>query len=139
MLTGADLMTVERALQLALAPAFVLGGIMAVLNLLNTRFQRIGDLQRAVAQDGLSRDVGTMSALKLRGRIIFSAILSCILASLLLCLLVVVSFVEPLFGVGAGLHVVGLLVLGMTLLIVGLVLFLAEMVISVRSRDLDRS
>ena len=32
LLTGTDLLTIERTLQLAIAPAFILGGIMALLS-----------------------------------------------------------------------------------------------------------
>ena len=35
MLTGGDPLTIERTLQLAIAPAFILTGAMAVLNLLS--------------------------------------------------------------------------------------------------------
>ncbi|WP_137179930.1 DUF2721 domain-containing protein [Roseomonas sp. AR75] len=132
MMTGHDLLTVERALQVALAPAFVIGGIMAVLNLLNTRFQRIGDQERAL-QDGASAHQRRL--LRMRGRLSFAAIVCGIVASISLCLLVIVSFVEPIFGVGAGVHVVGLLVIGMALLTVTLLLLLAEMLLSARALD----
>jgi hypothetical protein len=135
MLTGQDLLTVERALQIALAPAFVLGGVMAVLNLLNTRLQRIADRERDIrGRDARETHILT-APLRMRGRLTFAAIVCGILASISLCLLVIVSFVEPLFRVGAGVHVVGLLVLGMALLTVALLLMLLEMLLSVRALD----
>jgi hypothetical protein len=132
MITGTDLLTVERALQVALAPAFVIGGVMALLNLLNTRMQRIVDRERELRDQASLDSMRLAPLLQRRGRITFAAILCCICACIALSLLVIVSFVEPLFGIGAGVHVVTLLVIGMALLTAGLVLFLLDMLIATR-------
>ncbi|WP_270934042.1 DUF2721 domain-containing protein [Falsiroseomonas oryzae] len=137
--TGHDLLTVERALQVALAPAFVISGIMAVLNLLNSRFQRIGDQERSLRDAPADTARRLHPILRLRGRLTYAAIVCGILASISLCLLVIVSFVEPIFGIGAGVHVVGLLVLGMVLLTAALLLLLMEMLLSVRALDRGES
>lgn len=135
MLAGTDLLTVERALQVALAPAFVLGGIMAVLNLLNTRLQRISDRERDLAHAAAEDAVWLRPLLRRRVRMTFAAIICSIVASIMLCLLVIVSFIEPIFGIGAGTHVVALLVAGMTLLTLALLLYLVELLLSVRGLD----
>jgi hypothetical protein len=131
-LTGTDLLTVERALQVALAPAFVIGGVMALLNLLNTRMQRIVDREREVKGEDAPEAQRLVLLLRRRGRMTFSAILCCIIACIALSMLVIVSFVEPLFGIGAGVHVVVLLVIGMSLLTAGLILLLLDMLIATR-------
>jgi hypothetical protein len=135
MLTGHDLLTVERALQVALAPAFVLGGIIGLLGLMNARLQRISDRERELREEGTLEATRLRPSLRRRGRMAYSAIISCILACIALCLLVIVSFVEPLFGVGAGVHVVGLLVCAMALLTFGLLLYLFELLTSTRGLD----
>ncbi|MGG5820187.1 DUF2721 domain-containing protein [Falsiroseomonas sp. HW251] len=131
MLTGSDLLTVERTLQLAIAPAFVLGGVMAVLNLLTGRLQRVTDRERDL-EDGTLETTRLRPLLRRRARVIYAAITACIVSSVMLCVLVIVSFLEPVFGVGAGTHVVALLILGMVSLLVALLLFLLEVQLSAR-------
>ena len=131
MLTGSDLLTVERTLQLAIAPAFVLGGVMAVLNLLTGRLQRVTDRERDL-EDGTLETTRLRPLLRRRARVIYAAITACIVSSVMLCVLVIVSFLEPLFGVGAGTHVVALVILGMLTLLVALLLFLLEVLLSAR-------
>ncbi len=97
MLTMTDILSIERTLQLAIAPAFVLGGVMAVLSLLIGRLQRIGDLEIMLRDRGLE-EMRLRPLLLRRSRVIYPAIACCIVSALLLCLLVMVSFIEPLFG-----------------------------------------
>jgi len=129
MLTGTDILTIERTLQLAIAPAFVLGGVMAVLNLLIGRLQRLVDLEIALRDQGLE-ERRLRPILIRRSRIIYPAITCCIISGLLLCVLVIVSFLEPLFGITAGLHVAGLLIGGMAFLALALIMFLWQILLS---------
>jgi len=116
MLTMTDILSIERTLQLAIAPAFVLGGVMAVLSLLIGRLQRIGDLEIMLRDRGLE-EMRLRPLLLRRSRVIYPAIACCIVSALLLCLLVMVSFIEPLFGRGTvGVHVAGLLIAAMVFL-----------------------
>lgn len=131
MLTGTDILTIERALQLAIAPAFVLGGVMAVMNLLIGRLHRIHDRMREY-QMGTTAELAAQALLDRRARIIYAATAACILASVLLCLLVIVSFIEPIFGVRAGTHVAALLVAAMFSVAIALGLFLRELTLSAR-------
>jgi hypothetical protein len=131
MLSGSDLLTIERTLQLAIAPAFVLGGVMAVLGLLTGRLQRVSDREREL-EDGTLEAMRLRPLLRRRAKVIYAAITACIVSSVMLCVLVIVSFLEPLFGVGAGTHVVALVILGMLTLLVALLLFLLEVLLSAR-------
>ncbi len=132
MLTGSDLLTIEHTIQLAIAPAFVLGSIMAVINLLIARLQRLSD--RAVElRDGKPGLPDEDRLLRRRTRAIFSAITASIVAAVFICLLVIVSFLEPVFGLRAGFHLAGLLVSGMAALTVALSLFLFEVLLSART------
>lgn len=131
MMTGADLLTIERTLQLAIAPAFVIGGIMALLSLLVSRLQRLWDLERDLAGDPDRRAQHAM--LRRRAEAIYRSVTAAVLAAAMIALLVIVSFVEPVFGIGAGTHVVGLLIIGMALLILSLLLLFWEVLLSARA------
>lgn len=131
MMPGMDILTIERTLQLAIAPAFVLGGVMAVLNLLIGRLQRITDLVITLRREGLE-EPRLRPLLRRRARVIYAAITCCIGSALLLCVLVMVSFAEPLFGVTVGMHVAALLIAAMVFLTASLLLFLWEVLLSAR-------
>ncbi len=138
MLTGTDILTIERALQIAIAPAFVLGGVMAVLNLLIGRLQRLADLEITLRDEEFGEQ-GLRAILVHRSRLIYPAITCCIISGMLLCVLVMVSFIEPLFGVKAGTHVAGLLIAGMVFLTMALALFLGEILLSAREHGRFRA
>ncbi|MBR0672113.1 DUF2721 domain-containing protein [Neoroseomonas soli] len=129
LLTGTDLLTIERTLQLAIAPAFILGGIMAMLSLLTARLQRLADLHEE-ARNGVESPLNDLRMLARRARLTYRAITFAIMAAVLLCILVIAAFVEPLAGVRAGGHIAGLLLLAMLSLTASLMLFLREVLLS---------
>ncbi|PWS37753.1 hypothetical protein DFH01_00045 [Falsiroseomonas bella] len=126
MLTGGDPLTIERTLQLAIAPAFILTGAMAVLNLLSTRLQRLVDRQREVT------DEAERSMVRRRIAATHGAMAACVLCAVAICVLVIVAFVEPVFGIGAGMHIVGLMLVAMLALTTALALFFWEVMRSGR-------
>ncbi|MBR0659319.1 DUF2721 domain-containing protein [Neoroseomonas oryzicola] len=129
LLTGTDLLTIERTLQLAIAPAFILGGIMALLSLLSSRLQRVGDLYEE-ARSGVESPLTDLHLLARRARLIYRAITFAIASAVILCILVIAAFVEPLAGVRAGGQIAGLLLLGMLSLTASLACFLREVLMS---------
>ncbi len=133
--TVGDLLTIERTLQLAIAPAFILGGIMALLTLMTGRLQRLADRHREIL-DGGEALRGEVRLLVRRARLTYLGITLAIAAACLLCVLVIAAFVEPLAGVTAGNHVAALLVLAMSLLTMSLLCFLAEVLLSARNLPL---
>jgi Protein of unknown function (DUF2721) len=135
MLTGTDLLTVERAIQLALTPAFVLGGTVNMLVLLTSRLQRIVDREQEVRDEGHALS-GERGILVRRARLVHVAITACILAALLLCIVVVVAFVEPLLGATAGEAVAATLVGSILALTAALLLLLWEVILASRSLPL---
>lgn len=135
MLTGTDLLTIERTLQLAIAPAFILGGIMALLSLLTGRLQRLADLHEQ-ARAGADSPLHELRLLVRRARLAYRAITCAIAAALLLCILVIAAFVEPLAGVTVGGHIAGLLLASMMLLTASLVFFLCEVLLNARKLPL---
>jgi len=130
-----DLAAIERTLQVAIAPAFILGGIMALLSLLNGRLQRLADRYREIL-DGSNVPPHERRLLVQRARLTYRGITFAIVAACLLCVLVIVSFVEPLAGVTVGHHVALLLVLAMAFLTMALLCFLWEVLLSARSLPL---
>ncbi|BDG71317.1 DUF2721 domain-containing protein [Roseomonas fluvialis] len=130
-----DLAAIERTLQVAIAPAFILGGIMALLSLLNGRLQRLADRYREIL-DGNQVPLQERRRLVRRARLTYRGITFAIIAACLLCVLVIVSFVEPLVGVTVGQHVALLLVVAMGFLTMALLCFLWEVLLSARSLPL---
>ena len=132
MLTGHDLLTIERTLQLAIAPAFLLSGVFALLTLLTNRLQRLAELRDEMRHDGTAPPA-ERRVLARRARLIYRAITCTIVTAVLLCVLVIAGFLEPLAGVTAGTHVAGLLVGAMAMLTAGICFFLAEVLVSANS------
>ncbi len=130
-----DLAAIERTLQVAIAPAFILGGIMALLTLLNGRLQRLADRYREIVE-GSQVPPQERRLLVRRARLTYRGITFAIIAACLLCVLVIVSFVEPLAGVTIGNHVAGLLVAAMAFLTLALLCFLWEVLLSARNLPL---
>ena len=129
MLTGTDLLTIERTLQLAIAPAFILGGVMALLTLLTARLQRVAELHEQLRQ-GARSELHDPRLLVRRARLGYRAVTCAIVAAVLLCVLVIAAFIEPLAGVTVGAHVAGLLLGAMLFLTASLVFLLCEVLVS---------
>ena len=119
---AADLVEVERAIQLAIAPAFLLTACVTTLNLLTLRLNRIID--RSLAAD--TQTAGRQAVLLRRARLMRTAIASAIVAAILISMLVTAGFVGVFLAMPLG-TAVGLLLLGgMAALITTFVLFLTE-------------
>jgi hypothetical protein len=120
-----DVQELEHAIQFAIAPAFLLTGILGLLNVLAGRLGRLIDRERAI-RNGLSPALpGERLRLARRARFVHAAIAGCVLAAILLCMLIVASI-----GIVLGLRVAwllsALLVLAMLALIGALALFFRE-------------
>ena len=120
-----DILDIERTIQLAIAPAFLLTGIMSALNTLTTRLGRLIDRERAI-RAGAEPLPGEMRRLARRARAAHRAIVGCVLAALLLCALIVTSFAGPLFGLRTGTALAVLLIAALLALMLALTLFLEE-------------
>ncbi|MBR0653115.1 DUF2721 domain-containing protein [Roseomonas terrae] len=129
MLTGHDLLSIERALQLAIAPAFLLSGVFSLLTLLTARLNRLAEIRDEMERAG-SAPPAQRRQIKRRARLIYNAIACAIVTAVLLCLLVIAGFLEPLAGVTAGLHVASLLVAAMLMLTASVTFFLCEVLVS---------
>jgi hypothetical protein len=122
-----------RAIQLALAPVFLLTGIAGLLNVMTGRLARIVDRGRHL-WDALGDDTAKpphksasyLRTLERRRRLASTAITSCTFAALLVCMVIVVLFAETLLELPLK-WLEGILFTGSTLaLVVGLTYFLRE-------------
>ena len=92
-----------RAIQLALAPTFLLTSIAGILNVLSGRLSRIVDRGRYLSESPQGSitlppfaRVNELRTLERRRRLVGVAITACTLAALLICLVIVMLFVEAL-------------------------------------------
>lgn len=121
---------VGHAIQLALAPVFLLTGIAGILNVMAGRLARIIDRGRSLVEGGAAVPDGSLQAelasLEHRRHLASAAITACTLAALLVCMVIGALFLEVLVGLQMK-WLAGLLFTGSTLaLVVGLAYFLRE-------------
>ena len=135
-IAGADIVTV---LQTALALAFLLVGIGAMLNLFAGRLARIIDRSRDLQEifkstTGKDHDlvVAELKDLQLRIRIVNSAIYLSVISAIIACALIGMLFVMGVTGTNLSLAVAGAFVIAISLLSIALVQFLREVGIGIR-------
>jgi hypothetical protein len=133
----AGINAVAHAIQLAVAPVFLLSGIGAMLAVLTNRLSRIIDRARLLeAQLATSTPDGAVSihselgALARRARHISHAIILCTITALLVCAVIATLFVGAFMGFDTSLPVALLFVAAMVAFIVGLLSFLREISIA---------
>lgn len=128
-----NLNDVGHAIQLALAPVFLLTGIAGILNVMAGRLARIIDRGRHLTEGpyqrpasmaaGLDRE---LAALERRRHLASAAITACTLAALLVCTVIAALFLEVLLGLELK-WLLGFFFTASTLaLVVGLAYFLRE-------------
>ncbi|HEX4233370.1 MAG TPA: DUF2721 domain-containing protein [Caldimonas sp.] len=124
---------IGQAIQLALAPVFLLTAIAGMLNVMAGRLARIIDRGRQLTEDP-SRTIGTtpaileqaLATLERRRHLASSAIVACTLSALLVCTVIAALFLEVLLGLEFK-WLLGLLFTASTIaLVVGLGYFVRE-------------
>ena len=130
---------VSHAIQLALAPIFLLTAIAGMLNVMTTRLSRIVDRGRqltepssnvALSPDGLALELGSLER---RRRFANAAITLCTVAALLVCVVIAMLFFDLLFGLPLK-WIEGILFASSTIsLIIGLGMFLREIHLAART------
>lgn len=135
-IASADIVTV---LQTALAPAFLLVGIGAMLNLFAGRLARIIDRSRSLQdlyQTTSGKDhelvVAELGDLQLRIRIVNSAIFLSVVSAIIACALIGMLFIMGLTGLNLSLAVGSAFVVAISLLSIALVQFLREVGVGIR-------
>ena len=97
--------TVSHAIQLAIAPVFLLTGIAALLGVMANRLSRVIDRARYFEQHWGDLDAGSRAASRLelrnlerRRRVCSWSINLCTIAALLICLVIVSLFADAFFA-----------------------------------------
>jgi hypothetical protein len=122
-----------RAIQLALAPVFLLTGIAGLLNVMTGRLGRIIDRGRHLTETPPEeialppeQRANELHALERRRHLAGVAITSCTLAALLTCLVIVLLFTEVLLGLPLKWLEGALFTAATVALVAGLTYFLRE-------------
>jgi hypothetical protein len=131
---------IAQNIQLAVAPVFLLTGIGSILNVLAGRVSRIVDRARSLERDfhSFEADVRADARRELvildkRMKTVNRAIILCTLSGLFVCIVVALLFVGELYPMRWTQAVALLFIAAMGLLIAGLVLFLQEVQLALRS------
>jgi len=131
---------ISHVIQLAVAPVFLLAGIGAFTNVLAVRLGRIFDRIRLLEDSFAKHEparrqdiLADLVSLQTRARLTYIGIALDIVAALLVCLLVATAFVEHFFNFQIRGLIGGLFIAAMLALIGGLIAFLREVFIAVRS------
>jgi hypothetical protein len=131
---------VTKAIQLALAPVFLLTGIAGLLNVMTGRLARIVDRGRSLTEgrndaSAVEEPVASeVRALEQRRRYTSVAITACTAAALLLCTVIVVMFIGVMFHVHLSWVIAALFTMSTLALVVGLAYFLREVHTSTKNR-----
>jgi len=128
---------IARAIQLALAPAFLLTGIAGMLNGMATRLARIVDRGRALAEGRVpsARDalVLEIEILDRRRHLTSLAITATTIAALLVCVVIAALFVEVMLAAHLKWLIGALFTGAMVALVVGLTFFLREVHLAMKT------
>jgi hypothetical protein len=140
----ATLPAIAHAIQLAIAPVFLLTGIAALLGVMANRLARVIDRGRALEQvwqslsdhaKGVAR--AELTCLERRRKLASWSINFCTAAALLVCLVIAVLFVDEFFATNLRWVEGALFVLAMLGVIGGLASFLREVYLATHSTSFD--
>lgn len=130
---------IARTIQLAVAPVFLLAGIGGFMNVIAGRLNRVVDRARVLERlhpdsSGAEHDrhVWELRLLDRRITLASNAMFLCVASAVTVCVVVTLLFVAELASLNYGSSVAILFVLAMSLLAVGLALFLVETRVAVR-------
>ena len=138
--------TISHAIQLAIAPVFLLTGIASLLGVMAMRLARVIDRARFLEmewkrldpdQKAISR--AELEALERRRRVCSWSINYCTTAALLVCLVIVTLFWEEFFAQNLKWLAGSLFVGAMVAVIFGLVCFLREVYLATHTVTIDPS
>jgi hypothetical protein len=130
----------SHIIQLSVAPVFLLAGIGAFINVLAVRLGRIFDRSRILETMLKSTDstqkteiMAELQALERRSKLAYIGIMLDIFAALFVCLLIAIAFTEHFFGFESRSIIGALFIASMLALIGGLIAFLREVFVAVKS------
>ncbi len=129
---------VAHAIQLSVAPVFLLSGVAAILAVMTSRLARIIDRARVlesqlggVAPETIARLHNELATLSRRAKLIHRSITLCTITALLICAVIVTAFLGVVFlRADLSMLMAVLFVAGMLTFFSGLVFFLREIFIA---------
>lgn len=137
---------ISHAIQLAIAPVFLLTGVASLLGVMATRLARVIDRARSFEHDWTTLDAAAraraleeITVLERRRQLCSWSINFCTAAALLVCLVIVTLFVEEFFARNWRWAAGGLFVAAMVALIGGLACFLREVYVATHTIRFDPS
>ena len=137
---AAPVTAIAHLISLAIAPVFLLAGIGSILNVMAGRLARSVDRWRRLEDiygrlEGVELHEATqeLHILDRRMTVINLAISCCTASALFICLVVAILFVADLANFAFGRPIALLFILAMLLLVCGLILFLYEVRLAMRS------
>jgi hypothetical protein len=137
---------VSHAIQLAVAPVFLLTGIAALLGVMANRLSRIIDRARALTtgwptfdETERERARAEMATLEKRRRVCSWSLNWCTVAALLICVVIMALFVEEFIHADLRLAAAALFIGAMLAVIIGLVCFLREVYLATHTTAIDLS
>ena len=137
---------ISHAIQLAIAPVFLLTGIAGLLGVMATRLARVIDRARELERTWPTFDAdhkalarAEMDALEQRRRVCSWSINYCTTGALLVCLVIVALFADEMFAVNLRWFAGALFVAAMVAVIFGLVCFLREVYLATHTVTIDHS
>jgi hypothetical protein len=135
---------IARAIQLSVAPVFLLTGIAGLLGVMATRLARVIDRARSLEGmwSGLDAEArvavrSEVACLEHRRRVVSWSINFCTAAALLVCVVIVILFVEEFFVIDLRWVAGSLFVAAMVAVIFGLSYFLREVYLATHSAKIE--
>ncbi len=136
---------ISQLISLAIGPVFLLAGIGSILNVMAQRLGRVIDRARqlerdfkALTDDARLRTSGELRVLDRRMTVVQLAMGCCTASALFTALVVAILFVAALAHFAYATPIAVLFIMAMALLITGLVLFLWEVNMAMRSVRVNR-
>ena len=140
LLAVVNLNNVGQAIQLALAPVFLLTGIAGMLNVMTGRLSRIIDRGRHLLEDPARRENvhpevlnRELSSLDKRHHLASTAITACTFSALLVCTTIAALFLEVLLDMDLKWLIGTLFTFSTFALVIGLAYFLREVHLATRT------
>ena len=135
-----DIGVVSHVIQLAVAPAFLLTAIGAMMTVMTNRLARVIDRARRLEDvlegaphegiAALHADLGTLAR---RSKLISMAITLCTAAAIMVCSVIAILFLGNFFQFGIAIPIAMLFIIAMLLQVIGMVIFLREIFLATAS------
>ena len=139
--TISDVNTVSHAIQLSVAPVFLLTGIGAMLSVMTNRLGRIIDRARlletrfetATVPEHMDLIRSDLNMLAIRAKLIGRAINLCTATAFLVCTVIALMFIGAFLGLDPSMPVAVLFICAMLSMVLGLIWFLREVYLATTS------